>query len=81
MGHPAPVTAYPRGTQTIEATGKPWKLCQLLGALGLITSVVWAMITGQSNDPGAALGFAILLGLLSLALFIVGRIGAWWFHG
>jgi hypothetical protein len=68
------------GTQTIEATGKFWKLCQLLASLGLIACVIWGMVAAQNPDPGAALALSILVGFLCLVLFLFGRIGAWWFH-
>lgn len=67
-----------RPVQTIEHTGKQWKLMQLYGALLLmvaIAGVFWSF-TGSS--------VALLVTILSFAggftLVVLGRVGAWWYH-
>jgi hypothetical protein len=76
----------PRDIQLIEATGKRWKKYELIGAIGVIVSVVLLPVAAllAENYRGTGLGLAILFGLSGLAsfvLYLVGRIGAWWFHG
>jgi len=58
---------------TTQATGRSWKIIQLIGAL-LITAGV---VSCSAGDPGSA---ASLL-MLGFVVFIAGRIGAWWKHG
>jgi len=68
-------------TQTIQATGKLWKLVQLCGTLGILVAVsIWfAMLFADVGDTAARVA------LVSIALagpcYVVGRFGAWWFHG
>lgn len=56
----------------LELTSKRWKLVQLVGFFVCIAAVVWFM----SGEPAA-----ILVLLLGLLVFCIGRIGAWWSHG
>lgn len=79
---------HARGTRTIEQTAKSWKALQLCGALGLIVCVIGCGFTcaggdgqGPMDDDVARSGLFVLAGLVSLSLFIVGRLGAWWYHG
>ena len=92
-GRPTRASAQPRprGAQTTEATGKGWKFCQLLGALGTIACGAWlvVLVVSHATSPdvtdssvaGAASALALLGLLVSFVVFIFGRIGAWWFHG
>ncbi len=65
-------------TVTVQETGKLWKGCQFIGALALIAGAVSCTVLMQSAErPGAFT--ALLLGV-GLALFVIGRGGAWWFH-
>lgn len=64
-----PVTV---AVQTIEQTGKDWKVAQAVGAGGMLVGVPTCF---ASPDGGAVL---ILLGMM---VYTVGRLGAWWRHG
>lgn len=73
-------------TQTIQATGKKWKLIQIFGAVMAITGplITWTTIagdtgTGQNPERWLNAGSFMLAG--GLGLFIYGRFGAWWHHG
>jgi len=61
-------------TQTIEQTGKKWKAIQLLAALLIAVGV--ALVFFQ--QPPIICAVVIVVGLLS---WLVGSIGAWWYHG
>ncbi len=77
--------AAPRRVQTIERTGKGWKLMLLLSMVAMVWGVVWFMMelsaTSASGMPNDSIAFAVLLFVGGLLLAIVARIGAWWFHG
>ncbi len=78
---PRPVTYVPamRQVQTIERTGKSWKACQLVGAIGLMISVGACMTSGGFDADGSE-QYIFLAGFSGL-LFIIGRVGGWWYHG
>ena len=68
-------------TQTIQATGKTWKLVQLVGTLGILFAV-GVGFTAFFAEVGPALGGAAITAVvLAVPLHVVGRFGAWWFHG
>lgn len=83
---PVLVRIEPGYVQTIERTGKTWKAFLLVGwlllALGA-TTCGWSLL----RDPSAAGGPPLLawmggaVALVGLAIFLFGRLGAWWFHG
>ncbi len=76
----------PGSVQTIELTGKPWKAILLLGAALMILGL-GAGSYALLSDPRALtsppllayLGAGAFIG--GLLVFIVGRLGAWWYHG
>ena len=69
-------------TQTIEATGKLWKLIQLVGTIGILTAVSIGIAACFVDDVGSqATGIGVASLILSLPCYVVGRVGAWWFHG
>lgn len=80
-----------RQTQTIQATGKLWKLLQLVGGILMVGSVAVGCtgffgLAGDANPEAGAAGGAIVgLSVLGLAagliVYLIGRLGAWWFHG
>jgi hypothetical protein len=89
---PAPVAVHVVAqapmVQTIQATGKVWKAVILMGTLLTIASAVvfglsFALIEpgSASGATGAVAGLACLGTFVGLFTFILGRIGAWWFHG
>lgn len=59
--------------QTIEQTGKKWKIFQLVGALILTAGMVGCM--AGEFDAGS-MGF-----LSGFIVIICVRMGAWWEHG
>jgi uncharacterized membrane protein YvbJ len=71
--------------QTIEQTGKIWKLQQLLSALLIIAGVV--LVTVATSADSASEQTAIIGGigvsslLVGLLWFLFARFFAWWHHG
>lgn len=74
--------ASARRVQTIEATGKIWKLLQLIGGGGLCWVVASAIMEYNNRLPatGEKIGGLVLGGLASFMLYLTARMGAWWFH-
>lgn len=70
------MTDRPQPVQTVEMTSKKWKAMQLIGVLvSVVAGALWALIP----FPGAnALAWFFFGGL---AVWIIGRIMAWWHHG
>lgn len=73
--------------QTVEATGKKWKLIQLLGGCGIVVGILIIGVVFSDSDvdlmnyPLASLKVAIVILCVSTAVYTVGRVGAWWYHG
>jgi DNA-directed RNA polymerase subunit RPC12/RpoP len=70
----------PIAAQTIEATGKKWKLMQLSGVALLVVGFAGLCATASSSsaaEGSLVTGFALLGGLV---LMVWGRFGAWWHH-
>lgn len=70
-----PNCAYPLHAQTIEATGKKWKMLQVVGIFLMIGGCVSAF--DKTNNPLVGSG-SISIGLI---LFVGAKVGAWWHHG
>jgi hypothetical protein len=91
--HPAPsmVIVQGRKVQTIEKTGKGWKLLSLIAALGFIVCLIGMVVScnemqagggpGTGSDAGGMTALWFLGVVLSLLLSVFARVGAWWFHG
>ena len=62
---------------TTQKTGKFWKLIQTIGFFGIVAAVFY----GMSSDKSDAVAIAFLSCVLSLGVYIFGRVGGWWFHG
>ncbi|NLG65678.1 MAG: hypothetical protein GX537_08755 [Actinobacteria bacterium] len=73
-------SAAPRGVRTVEQTAKKWKGLQLIGCFGLMASIVWAIVAGQSDSIEAIVG-PLMAGVVSAAIYMYARIMAWWHHG
>jgi hypothetical protein len=73
---PAPVSVAtaPGQAVTTEATGKGWKVVQLVGALIMTAG---AVACTASKTPGTG----TQLFILGMIVFLAGRAGAWWSHG
>ena len=75
------------GIQTIEATGKKWKLLQMVGVCVMVVgmvSCVGSVYSGSLLDPAHTAGninrvFPVI-SWLGFFIIIAGRIGAWWHH-
>lgn len=73
------------GVQTIEDTGKRWKLMRVVSVLailgGIAVVVIVSSATSAGEDPNTA---AVVLGsftvLGGMALYMWARIGKWWHH-
>ncbi|OGC00106.1 hypothetical protein A2V82_16330 [candidate division KSB1 bacterium RBG_16_48_16] len=70
-----PNCAYPLHAQVIEATGKKWKMMQVVGIL-LMLGGCSTMFDKNMNHGLSAGAFGI-----GFWLFIGARVGAWWHHG
>jgi len=71
---------------TIEATSKRWKLIQLIGGAGIVLATISLAfdLKAAVDSPGVTfpLGwFTMGLLVLSVPVWIFGRLGAWWYHG
>lgn len=62
--------------QTIEKTGKGWKLQQVIAVLFLLGGIVYLIAAEGERSPVG--GLVIGGGLIWL---IIAKIGAWWCHG
>jgi len=72
----APVTAHAAVTpkvQTIELTGKHWKVMMLLGAL--------SNVAGCATCAAGKVEFSVLCWAIGLVLVLGSKIGTWWHHG
>ena len=67
--------------RTIEATGKRWKAAQAVGVLAIIGGAAVAIAAGMVDGSPAMLGAGMAAVGLGLPVWIVGRVGGWWFHG
>lgn len=70
----------PIAVQTIEATGKKWKMMQLFGGLLLVlgfAGVCGGAASSSSGDNPMVVALVVLAGLI---LLLWGRFGAWWHH-
>ena len=80
-----------RGAQTVELTSKRWKTWQLAGLLTMLLGtllivVMFAVAAGAglvTSNAALSVWFAFMgLALFTgMVLYLVGRIGAWWYHG
>jgi hypothetical protein len=77
----APIPVRPPAVQTVEQTGKKWKLQILLAsALSMLGALVLFTSFGSEN-PGAGAGLGCLALTIGLFWFVIVRIMAWWHHG
>ena len=85
-GEPHTATST-RFVRIIEATGKKWKLLQLISVIGIILGACTFAIV-MKNSSGSSAGSTDMAATLSLLTFvgsfivyILARVMAWWFHG
>jgi hypothetical protein len=72
--------------QTIEATGKRWKLFQLVAGLLLALAVVLCVAgvvaaKAGSDDMAEVFLAGGVCAFFGVVLNTIGRGGAWWYHG
>ena len=75
-----PIAGPKHEIQTIEATGKLWKVIELLGALLVLAGAAISIRMGMNGSLNALPITLWMVGMGFLIMF-VGAIGAWWFHG
>lgn len=64
-----------RQTQTVEKTGKRWKGMMLWGIVGLVAGA--CILSAQGTQ--SVLGWVFLC--TGAWVFLVSRVGGWWYHG
>jgi hypothetical protein len=74
-----PPSAKARTVQTIEKTGKQFKLAMVLFTLLWIVGAV-TCAAGVSSHSSAQ-GWGVVMVVVGLLGFVVTRIRAWWAHG
>lgn len=72
--------------QTIEKTGKLWKAVRVAASLTLLTGLtiyagMWVMSADPNFESTAVRSWPLIIAGMSVPVYVVGRIGAWWFHG
>ncbi len=79
-----PECAYPingkqsgKRVQTIEQTGKQWKLGQLGGGLMIIFGIFSFMVNAGSSEPSSTGALLLFFGLI---VYVGSKFGAWWHH-
>lgn len=77
---------YNRRPVVIEKTGKFWKALMLLGGLGLVggfflgaACLIMPERLPFSADDGMLVAISAFAG--GAFIYLIGRLGAWWFHG
>jgi len=79
-GAGASASSPARRVQTVQRTGKLWKSIQLFSVLSILTGATMLIIGIQGGNTSLSMAsFAPLL--IGIPAYIVGRFGAWWFHG
>jgi hypothetical protein len=68
-------------TQTIQATGKTWKLIQLCGTLGILFAAGVGVAMAVTDVSTTVQTLAMVSLVLTVPCYVIGRFGAWWFHG
>ena len=71
--------------QTVEQTGKKWKLCQLLGAIPTFLGIGFCYLGIYPAMLGSSLSLKLVIGggimaALGFGLYLYGRLGEWWNH-
>lgn len=80
--HTPPLGASQQAPRIIEATSKTWKTLQLAGGIVLVLAIPTCIVTTIAARPGeAASPVAAWCVLGGMILWLLGRIGGWWYHG
>lgn len=84
----SPAPYRPSHVQTVEQTSKVWKATQLIGVLAIMLSAVscssaFAMSPEAVEDGQASIMLMIGVAtfIVGFSMYVVGRVGAWWYHG
>ncbi len=66
--------------QTIQQTGKFWKLLAACCWLGIFVGILWTIATfGDATPENAAKGMVIAASSFGALLMV--KVGGWFFHG
>lgn len=73
------------GVQTIEDTGKRWKLMRVVGTLAFLGGfVVLLIVAGSGSEGGEPSNASIVLAISTvfggMVLYLWARVGKWWHH-
>ncbi len=66
----------PKQPLVTEQTNRKWKKMQLVGFFACVAAVVMFFIEGEAWKVAG-----VMVMLLGLLVFCLGRIFAWWYHG
>jgi len=75
----APVETAGGKTHVIEATGKKWKTVQLIGMIVLVIGIFSCI--ASTRGPDGSYGVGVSIPWIGLAVYLFGRVSAWWHHG
>ena len=78
---PSEIRHVNQPVQTIEQTGKEWKIQQLVGIIVLIVCVAGGCAGGCDSLGSENSVFWFMGALAGLVIYVGGRVGAWWHHG
>ena len=73
--------AHAGKVQTVEQTGKKYKLQQLLSVLVIIVGVIMVIAATSGDKPGGDAGLGGLAILVGIIWYIITRFTTWWHHG
>ena len=65
---------------TTQATGKLYKAVQLIGSVLIVAGFFSCIVSVSDTTQPSGENSRILL-YLGVALYLIGRVGAWWHHG
>lgn len=75
----APIGHAAEKAQVIEATSKKWKKVQIAGIIILIIGIF--SCTAATKQADGSYGFGVSVPWIGMAVYLYGRISAWWHHG
>jgi hypothetical protein len=80
-----PTESWTGPVQTIQATGKDWKIVQLIGGILIVVSFATCGSGAYEFHDLAARDALIAKGMLAflfgVVVYVAGRVGGWWCHG
>ncbi len=77
-----PKCGHPFAAQTVQFNARKWKALQLLGGLVLAIGVLAMCAFLVAGYPiGEQPAGAARVTAVGLVIYLVGRLGRWWYHG